>query len=38
MQRFQIVVEKAGKNHPAYLPDLSGCVTDRKTPEETEVV
>ena len=36
MRRFLIVVEKAGNNFSAYLPDLPGCVATGATPEETK--
>jgi predicted RNase H-like HicB family nuclease len=32
---YAIVVEKAGKNYSAYVPDLPGCIASGKTPEET---
>jgi len=34
--RYAIVVEKAGENYSAYVPDLPGCITTGKTPEKTE--
>ena len=34
--RYAIVVEKAGNNYSAYVPDLPGCIATGKTPEETE--
>ena len=34
--RYAIVVEKAGENYSAYVPDLPGCVATGRTPEETE--
>ena len=34
MRRFLIVVEKAGGNFSAYLPDLPGCVATGATREE----
>ncbi len=34
--RYAIVVEKAGNNYSAYVPDLPGCVATGRTPEETE--
>ncbi len=34
--RYAIVVEKAGKNYSAYVPDLPGCIATGKTLEETE--
>lgn len=32
--RFLIVIEKAEHNYAAYVPDLPGCVTTGKTPDE----
>jgi predicted RNase H-like HicB family nuclease len=34
--RYAIVVEKAGENYSAYVPDLPGCIATGTTPEETE--
>ncbi len=34
--RYAIVVEKAGNNFSAYVPDLPGCVATGSTIEETE--
>lgn len=34
--RYAIVVETAGENYSAYVPDLPGCIATGKTPEETE--
>jgi len=34
--RYAIVVEKAGNNYSAYVPDLPGCVATGLTVEETE--
>ena len=34
--RYAIVVEKAGENCSAYVPDLPGCIATGRTPEETE--
>ncbi|MGI8905050.1 MAG: type II toxin-antitoxin system HicB family antitoxin [Candidatus Sumerlaeaceae bacterium] len=34
--RYAVVIEKAGKNYSAYVPDLPGCVTAADTIEETE--
>ncbi len=34
--RYAIVVEKAGNNYSAYVPDLPGCVATGDTVEETE--
>lgn len=33
---FAIVIEKAGNNYSAYVPDLPGCVATDFTIEETE--
>lgn len=34
--RYAIVVEKAGNNYSAYVPDLPGCTATGSTIEETE--
>lgn len=34
--RYAIVVEKAGNNYSAYVPDLPGCVATGATVKETE--
>lgn len=34
--RFLVVIEKANGNYSGYVPDLPGCVTTGKTPEEVE--
>jgi predicted RNase H-like HicB family nuclease len=34
--RYAIVIEKAGSNFSAYVPDLPGCVATGVTVEETE--
>lgn len=34
--RYAIVIEKAGSNFSAYVPDLSGCVATGSSVEETE--
>lgn len=34
MKRYAIVVEDAGDNLAAYVPDLPGCVATADTPEE----
>ena len=34
--RYAIIIEKAGDNYSAYVPDLPGCVAAGDTPEETE--
>jgi predicted RNase H-like HicB family nuclease len=36
MKRYAIVVEQAGANYAAYVPDLPGCVATGETVEETE--
>jgi len=36
MYKFLIVVEKAGENYSAYVPDLPGCIATGKTKEEAE--
>ena len=36
MRRFLIVIEKAGRNHSAYSPDLPGCVATGRTRAEAE--
>jgi predicted RNase H-like HicB family nuclease len=37
--RYAVVIEKAGKNYSAYVPDLPGCVATGRTVEavETEI-
>ena len=34
--RYAIVIENAGGNYSAYVPDLPGCVATGATIEETE--
>ena len=34
--KYLIVIEKAGQNYSAYIPDIPGCVATGKTPEETK--
>jgi len=34
--RYAIVIENAGGNFSAYVPDLPGCVTTGATVDETE--
>jgi predicted RNase H-like HicB family nuclease len=34
--RYAIVIEAAGANFSAYVPDLPGCVATGATPEATE--
>ena len=36
MNRFLVVIEKAGDNYSAYSPDLPGCVATGATRKETE--
>jgi predicted RNase H-like HicB family nuclease len=36
MRRYAIVVEDAGTNLAAYVPDLPGCVATGRTREEVE--
>ncbi|MDO9536121.1 MAG: type II toxin-antitoxin system HicB family antitoxin [Bacillota bacterium] len=32
--KYLVVIEKAGENYSAYLPDIPGCVATGKTKEE----
>jgi predicted RNase H-like HicB family nuclease len=34
--RYAVVIEKAGSNYSAYVPDLPGCVATGDTIEEAE--
>ena len=34
--RYAVVIEAAGDNYSAYVPDLPGCVATGKTSEEDE--
>lgn len=34
--RYAVVIEKAGDNYSAYVPDLPGCIATGATVEETE--
>jgi predicted RNase H-like HicB family nuclease len=34
--RYAVVIEKAGSNYSAYVPDLPGCVATGATLQETE--
>ncbi|MBT8108198.1 MAG: type II toxin-antitoxin system HicB family antitoxin [Gammaproteobacteria bacterium] len=34
--RFAIVIENAGTNYSAYVPDLPGCIATGETLEEVE--
>ena len=36
MKRYAIVVENAGANFAAYVPDLAGCIATGATVDETE--
>ena len=36
MMRYAIVIEKAGGNYSAYVPDLPGCVATASSVEEME--
>lgn len=36
MKRYAIVIEKAGSNFSAYVPDLPGCIATGSTVQETE--
>ena len=36
MKRYAIVVEDAGSNYSAYVPDLPGCVATGESLEEVE--
>jgi predicted RNase H-like HicB family nuclease len=36
VKRYAIVLEHAGSNYAAYVPDLPGCVATGETAEETE--
>jgi predicted RNase H-like HicB family nuclease len=34
--RYAVVIEKAGENFSAYVPDLPGCIATGQTLAETE--
>ncbi|HTP94656.1 MAG TPA: type II toxin-antitoxin system HicB family antitoxin [Burkholderiales bacterium] len=34
--RYAIVIEKAGSNYSAYVPDLPGCIATGATADEVE--
>lgn len=34
--KYAIIIEKAGDNYSAYVPDLPGCIAAADTEEETE--
>ncbi len=36
MKRYAVVIEDAGTNLAAYVPDLPGCVATGRTPKEVE--
>jgi predicted RNase H-like HicB family nuclease len=36
MTRYAVVIEEAGRNYSAYVPDLPGCVATGDTIEEIE--
>ena len=36
MKRYAVVIERAGKNFSAYVPDLPGCVATGKTVAQVE--
>ena len=36
MKRYAIVIEDAGTNLAAYVPDLPGCIATGRTKEEVE--
>lgn len=36
MTRWAIVIEKAGSNYSAYVPDLPGCIATGDTVDEVE--
>jgi predicted RNase H-like HicB family nuclease len=35
--RYAIVIEKAGKNYSAYVPDLPGCIATAASVKEVEI-
>jgi len=35
--RYAVVIEKAGSNYSAYVPDLPGCIATGATIDQTEV-
>jgi predicted RNase H-like HicB family nuclease len=38
MKKYAIVVERAGRNYAAYVPDLPGCVATGETVAEVEAL
>jgi predicted RNase H-like HicB family nuclease len=37
MSRYLIVMERTGTGYAAYVPDLPGCITTGRTPEEVRI-
>jgi len=37
VMRYAVVIEKAGANYSAYVPDLPGCVATGETKAEREI-
>lgn len=35
--KYAVVIEKAGSNYSAYVPDLPGCIATGKTIAEVEI-
>lgn len=35
--KYGVVIENAGSNFSAYVPDLPGCIATGRTVEETEI-
>ena len=35
--RYAVVIEKAGTNYSAYVPDLPGCIAAADTVEQAEI-
>lgn len=36
LNRFTVIIEKAGDNYSGFVPDLPGCIATGKTRMETE--
>jgi predicted RNase H-like HicB family nuclease len=36
MMRYAVVIEKAGRNYSAFVPDLPGCIATGPTVERVE--
>ena len=36
--RYAVVIEKAGNNYGAYVPDLPGCIATGETVDEVEAL